>query len=281
MMLKLAALIVLALGFGVGAAGAVDENSLPEKAKLSANRLRFDSMTGDFLADGDVVITADGMTVRAPRGMGNVQRREVLFDEGVTASGDWMGDAVDIKAGKLSLNFAEAPACRFQEGVTGGVGAMRIDADRLTLIGAGGIAGPSAEDRQTKFWVVNARRLEDRSMGLTFGAGSLEGVLRGGELHTMTAKNRVWLQGRARQLGEPVNLKGDHALYSLSRGSVVLNGNVTAVQGGRTLKSDSIVYFPDQNRVEAMGGITRKESGEVSADRAEITIDIGKERNRK
>ena len=34
------------------------EVQLPDKATLSANRMRFDSQTGDFLADGNVTIAA-------------------------------------------------------------------------------------------------------------------------------------------------------------------------------------------------------------------------------
>jgi len=47
----LAALLALWLA---GAVWAVDEQGLPDKAKLSANRMRFDSTTGDFLAEGEV-----------------------------------------------------------------------------------------------------------------------------------------------------------------------------------------------------------------------------------
>lgn len=255
---------------------------LPDKATLSANRMRFDSQTGDFLADGNVTITAGGLNVVAPRGTGNVGRREVFFDEGIVASGDWMGDRVALKAGKLSLSFAEVPTCRFQGGVKGGVGAMRLDADRLTLIGLGGIMEATREDRQTKFWVVKARNLEDRSQGLSFGADAVEGVLRGGELHTLTADKGVWLKGKPKATGgEAVSLRGNHALYSLDRGSVVLSGNVSAVQGGRTLKSESIVYFPSQNRVEAMGGAPTLGSKESPTPRAEITIDLSREKNNK
>lgn len=254
---------------------------MPDKAVLAANRMRFDSQTGDFLADGNVTITAGGLNVAAPVGSGNVDRREVNFDQGITASGDWLGDKIDLKAGKLSLSFSDIPTCRFQNGVKGGVGTMRLDADRLTLTGIGGIAEPSKNDRQTKFWIVNARSLEDRSKGITFGANSIEGVLRDGDLHDLTAQKSVWLRGRPKAKDDAVNLKGDSALYSLERGSVVVSGHVTAVQGGRTLRSDSIVYFPEQNRVEALGGLSRRRNGTVSADRAEITIDLTRERERK
>ena len=41
----------------------------------------------------------------------------------------------------------------------------------------------------------------------------------------------------------------------------------------------AVVYFPEQNRVEAIGGLTRKsKAGDVNADRAEITIDLARER---
>ena len=256
---------------------ALDEN-LPDKATLSANRMRFDSNTGDFLADGDVRITAGELKVNAPVGTGNVDRREVNFEQGITANGKWMGDKVDIKAGRLLLSFADIPTCRFQNGVKGGIGTMYLDADRLTLTGLGGIDKPSGKDRQTKFWIVHAKNLEDRSRGITFGAGSVEGSLRGGELHDMTAKKGVWLKGRPKAKEDPVSLRGDSALYSVERGSVVVSGHVVAVQGGRTLKSDSIVYFPEQNRVEAIGGLTHKKDGEATTQRAEITIDLSRER---
>ena len=156
---------------------------------------------------------------------------------------------------------------------------MNFDADRLTLTGRGGIDAPSGKDTQTKFWITNARNIEDTSRGLSFGANSVEGLLKAGDLHELTAKKNVWLKGRPKSQEDPVSIKGDNALYSLARGSAVVSGHVVAVQGGRTLRSDSVVYFPDQNRVEALGGLTRRtQGGNVSSDRAEITIDISRER---
>ena len=255
------------------------DDALPDTATLSANRMRFDAQTGDFLADGNVIITAGDLVVKAPAGSGNVDRREINFEQGITASGKWMGDPVDIKAGRLLLSFADVPTCKFQNVVKGGIGTMRIDADRLTITGAGGITEPTAADRQTKFWLTKARNLEDTSRGLSFGADSVEGIIRGGDLYDLTAKKNVWLKGKPKAKGDAVSLKGDNALYSLERGSVIVSGHVVAVQGGRTLRSDSIVYFPEQNRVEALGGLTRRtDSGGVSADRAEITIDLSRER---
>lgn len=269
----------IVMGEGIPGAGALDAENFPDKASLSANRMRFDSKTGDFLAAGNVVIKADGLIVSSPRGIGNTQRREVLFDEGVTASGDWQGDRIDLQAGSMELFFGEPPTCRIDKGVRGGVGSIALDADRLTLTGRGGLSGANEEDGQTKVWMTNVRRVEDRAMGIAFGADSVEGMLREGVLVSMTAKSKVWIEGRPNRSGDAVSLRGDRAVYSEERGSVVLSGNVRAVQKGRTLTSDSLVYFPDQNRVEALGGMVSR-SGTASADRATITIDLSKEPKR-
>ena len=253
---------------------------MPDKATLAANRMRFDSKTGDFLADGNVTITAGDLKVAAPKGSGNVERKEINFDAGISAFGKWQGDKIDFKAGKLALTFQDVPTCKFQNGVKGSIGTMRLDADRLTLIGAGGISDPTPQDRQTKFWLVKVRNLQDTSQGVTFGADSVEGVLRGGNIQDFTAKNKVWLKGRPKTQNDAVSLRGDRAVYSVERGSIVVNGHVVAVQGGRTLRSDSVVYFPAQNRVEALGGLTRNKDGTPKTERAEITIDLSRERNR-
>lgn len=277
--LLLLATLLIAVGGGIPGAWALDAENLPNKASLSANRMRFDSKTGDFIAAGNVVIRADGLTVVSPRGTGNTLRREVLFDEGVTASGDWQGDRIDLRAGSMELFFGEPPSCKVAKGVRGGMGEIALDADRLTLIGRGGLSDAGEGDGRTKVWMTNVRRVEDRAMGIAFGADSVEGVLREGILVSMTAKSKVWIEGRPNRSGDAVSLRGDRAVYSEERGSVVLSGNVRAVQKGRTLTSDSLVYFPDQNRVEALGGMVSR-SGTASADRATITIDLSKEPKR-
>ena len=278
-------IIILCLGFTLTSYGAetgTEGPAMPDQATLSANRMRFDAETGDFIADGNVIITAGELKLTAPEGTGNVDRRVVDFDKGITASGKWYGDKINLSAGKVSLSFQEIPNCRFQGGVKGSMGTMKLDADRLTITGRGGIDTPSGSDTQTRFTISKARNIEDSSRGLSFGADNIEGLLKSGELHELTAKKGVWLKGKPKSQGDPVSLRGDNALYSLTRGSVVVSGHVTAIQGGRTLRSDSVVYFPEQNRVEALGGLTKRdETGAISADRAEITIDINRERSQK
>lgn len=274
--LKIFVAAVLSLALIVPAYS-LDDDDMPDTATLSANRMRFDAQTGDFLADGDVRIQAGDLSVEAPVGSGNIDRREVNFDEGITASGRWQGDKINLRAGQLDLSFNDVPTCNFRKGVRGSYGPMKIDSDRVTIIGVGGIQSPTASDTHTRFIIANARNLEDTSKGLTFSASSVEGRMMNGEVQEMTADKKISIRGKPKSKGQAVSLTGDRAVYSLERGSVVVSGHVVAVQGGRTLRSDSVVYFPDQNRVEALGGLTREKNGVISADRAEITIDLRRE----
>ena len=275
---KITAFAVVVLSLCIAApVFSIDDNDMPDTATLSANRMRFDAQTGDFLADGNVTIQAGDLSVEAPVGSGNVDRREVNFDKGITASGKWQGDKINLRAGQLALSFNDVPTCNFRNGVRGGYGPMKIDSDGLIIVGVGGFQEPTAADTHTRFIIANVRNLEDSLQGLTFSANFVEGMLMNGEVQEMTADKKISIKGQPKAKGEAVSLKGDHAVYSLERGSVVVSGHVTAVQGGRTLKSDSVVYFPAQNRVEALGGLTRETGGVVSTDRAEITIDLSRE----
>lgn len=221
--------------------GAVESAELPDEARLSADRMRFDARTGDFLANGNVVIQVDGLNVHAPRGTGNVKQKEVRFSEGIVASGDWQGEWVDLKAGTIALSFGQ-PAYTVEKGVVGSLGKLRIDADSVSLKGA-------------HLTALNVRRLEDREAGMVFSAKEVQGTLKNGVLVDLTAKKDVRLQGRPNKGGDTVDLRGDMAVYSVERGSVVLSGNVRAVQKGRELTSQSVVYFPQNNRIEALGGV--------------------------
>ena len=245
---------------------AADAENLPNEAQLSADRMRFDVQTGDFLATGNVVIKAEGLTVRAPRGTGNVRHKEIHFEEGIVASGDWQGDWVDFAAGAISLYFAQTPTYIAEGGVKGDVGRIFVDADKLYMKG-------------TEIAAKGVRRFEDFETAVAFGAESLNGTLLNGILTTLIAQNKVWLQGRPNSQGDMVDVRGDTAVYSQERGSVVLSGNVRAKQGGRDLTAQSLVYFPGNNRIEAIGGLVGKgENADLVP--ARITIDLSQEKRR-
>jgi lipopolysaccharide export system protein LptA len=218
---------------------AADDN-LPDQAQLSADMMFFEADSGEFSASGNVVIHADGVTFHAPRGTGNVKSREVHFSDNITVSGVWRGDWLDLSAGNVSFFFSQTPTYIAEGSVSGVLGKLYIDVDKFYMKGA-------------DFSALNVRRFEDRELDVAFGAASVSGVVDGGVLTTFTAEGDVWLNGRPNAVGDAVDIKGDKAVYSLERGSIVMSGNVRATQKGRALDAGSLVYFPDSNRIDAYG----------------------------
>jgi lipopolysaccharide export system protein LptA len=229
---------------------------LPDQAQLSADRMLFEAGSGEFSASGNVVIHAEGLTIHAPLGTGNINSKEVHFSDGITISGDWRGDWVDLSAGKVSFFFGQTPTYIAEGAVNGILGKFYLDVDKFYMKGA-------------DFSAINVRRFEDRELGVAFGAANAKGVIDGGVLSTFTAEGRVWLNRRPNAAAGAVDIRGDRAVYSIERGSVVMSGNVRAVQEGRTLTAGSLVYFPHNNRIDAFGA----QEGPAS-----ITIDLSRER---
>ena len=248
--------LLLAL-FAAAAVGcAADQDDLPAQAQLSAERMFFEAESGDFTASGNVVIQADGVTFIAPHGTGNVKNKEVHFSDGITVSGDWRGDWLDLSAGNVSFFFGQTPTYIAEGMVKGILGKLYLDVDKFYMKGA-------------DFSAINVRRFEDHELDVAFGAKSVKGVVEGGTVTTFTADGNVWLNGRPNSGGDAVDIRGDKAVYSVERGSVVMSGNVRAVQKGRTLTAGSLVYFPDNNRIDAYG---------AQGGPASITIDMNREK---
>jgi len=237
--------------------GAAMGGSLPDQAQLSAEIMLFNTETGDFSASGNVVIKADGLTAHAPQGRGNIQSKEVHFWDGITLYGDWRGDWLDLSAETVSFFFGQTPTYIAEGMVNGLLGNLHLDVDKFYMKG-------------TEFSAVNVHRIEDREQQIALSAHRVDGTIAGGILTTFTAQGRVWLDGQPRAGGGAVDIRGDKAVYSVERGSVVVSGNVHATQQGRVLTAGSIVYFPDANRIDAYG--------DTYGGPASITIDIARER---
>ena len=251
-------LLFVCVAFGrVTVDRAAAEDDLPDQAQLSADRMLFEADSGDFSASGNVVIQADGVTFHALRGTGNVKNKEVHFSDGITASGEWRGDKLDLSAGKVSFFFGQTPTYVAEDMVKGVLGKLYLEVEKLYMKGA-------------DISALKVHRFEDRELNIAMGAESVRGVVEGGVLTTFTAEGNVWLNGQPNAAGGTVNIKGDRAVYSVERGSVVMSGNVRAAQQGRTLTADSLVYFPGNNRIDAYGG---SDGGPAS-----ITIDLNREK---
>ena len=207
--------------------------------ELTSEKMRYDSETGAFAAEENVKVTRGTLTATSNNADGNMNEKKFRMVGAVHVFGTWTEEKVDMKGEVLAGEFADPQGYSFEGNVKGSWGPRTIDADRIGMKG-------------DRFFGSNVRRYEDSREGYLLRCNSLEGTLSNGEVEDFTAVGSVYFLSRPAK-GEPTEIRGQRAVYSKSRGSLVISGNVTAMQAARSLKSETIVYFPQQNRVEASG----------------------------
>jgi lipopolysaccharide export system protein LptA len=210
-----------------------------EDLELTSDKMRYESETGDFWADGNVKVTRGTIMATSKAADGNMNRRVFTMKGGVRVFGSWQNDKVDMKGQTLSGVFTEPQEYIFDGGVKGFWGSRQVDADKLRMKG-------------DYFWGTKLRRYADTKEGYVLVCDSLEGKLANGEIDEFTAAGNVFFRSAPKD-GEPTEIRGSKAVYSKARGTLVVSGGVTAVQAARSLKSETLIFFPDRNRVEATG----------------------------
>ena len=207
--------------------------------ELTSEKMRYDSETGAFAAEENVKVTRGTLTATSNNADGNMNEKKFRMVGSVHVFGTWTEEKVDMKGEVLAGEFADPQGYSFEGNVKGSWGPRLVDADRIGMKG-------------DRFFGSNVRRYEDSREGYLLRCNSLEGSLSNGEVEDFTAVGNVYFLSSPAK-GEPTEIRGQRAVYSKSRGSLVISGSVTVVQAARSMKSESIVYFPKQNRVEASG----------------------------
>lgn len=209
------------------------------EVKLTADSMQYDSASGYFTASENVKIVREGIVATARKAEGNMSGGELNLIGDVHILGVWEDEKVDIKGQILTGYLQEPRGVSFKGTVQGIWGSRQIDAEDLRT-------------RGDAFSVAKLRRYADTAEGFSFSCNTIEGKLKDGEIVEFTAVGAFRFLSSPKR-GTPTEIRGDKAVYSKARGSLVVNGNVTAVQNGRSLRSDALVYFPAQNRIEATG----------------------------
>ncbi|MGI6252291.1 MAG: hypothetical protein ACOYJV_02535 [Aminivibrio sp.] len=207
--------------------------------ELVSDKMRYESESGDFWAEGDVKVTRGTLMADSKTAEGNMNRREFIMKGSVHVHGAWMEDKVDMKGQILSGTFSEPREYIFDGGVKGFWGPREIDAAKLRMKG-------------DYFWGTKIKKYADKKEGYLLTCDAAEGKLSGGELEEFTATGNVYFLSTPKG-GEPTEIRGNKAVYSKARGTLVVSGGVTALQAGRSLTSSTLIFFPDKNRVEATG----------------------------
>ncbi len=211
-----------------------------EELRLSSERMRYESESGNFWADEDVKVTRGTLSATAKRAEGNMFSKTFTLLGSVHVFGSWMNEKVDMKGDKLFGQFTANRRYFMEGGVKGVWGTRDVDTDRLEMDG-------------DKFSSRALRRYADTAEGYVLSCSTLDGTLKDGVIETFTALGDVHVVSTPKDGNRPTDLTGDKAVYSRAKGQIVVTGNVTVLQEGRLLKAQTMIYYPAQSKVEATG----------------------------
>ncbi|MFP4482671.1 MAG: LptA/OstA family protein [Thermovirgaceae bacterium] len=98
----------------------------------------------------------------------------------------------------------------------------------------------------------NVRRFEDADMDVVLRADNVRGLMKEGVFINLEARGNVKADTTTAD-GRPTTVTSRAADYDKTRGVLVFFGDARAVQPGRTLTADRLIYSIETGRIEAEG----------------------------
>lgn len=217
---------------------------------LTSDTMRYEPDKGMIYAEDNVRFTRGDMIISADKGDGTIDGKTVRFINNVKGEGTWSGEKVEFFCNWAEAKFGSEISYSLQGNVDCSVGNRTISAEKLIIKGE-------------KFSAFKVVKFSDPSRGIQLSCHTINGVLSKGEIVESVAIGdvRIVLEGKD-NISTFIN--GDKAVYSKDRGSVVVTGHAKALQDQRSIKAESLVFFPDSNRIEAIGKstLTIEQTGE-------------------
>lgn len=212
---------------------------LAGEMQLTSDIMRYDPDKGVVYAEGNVKLTRDGMKIYSDRGEGSVDGTTVLFWNNVRGEGMWTGEEVYFTCDMAEATFSPETFYALKGKVEGRFGQREIIAETLELT-----AGT--------FIAISVDKFLDLSRGVEISGNRISGTLENKEITENISEGNVRIVLEDAK-GKKIFIYGEKAVYSRERGSIVVTGNATALQDDRKIRADSLVLFPETNRIEAVG----------------------------
>ncbi len=108
------------------------------------------------------------------------------------------------------------------------------------------------EGDSRRIMAENVRRFVDDEMNVTLKADRVRGLMREGVFFNLEARGNVKADTTTTD-GRPTTVTADAADYDKQEGVLVFFGDAMAVQPGRTLTAERLIYRLETGRIEAEG----------------------------
>lgn len=245
------------------------EESAITEVILHSDELYYDPNAGRVTARGSVEVTKEDLIVNAPFAEGFIDGEQFRFWDNVAVS--WPSQeatltCVELKIdrderGTLFHSFGKSHLIRGQDeeirsdelewlqgeivyysavgNVNARMGQMRIIAEKVTRQGE-------------SFKAIKVRQFEDKGRDVRVSAQEVSGKITEEQIEELWATGNVVVIHEPSD-GERTHITGKQAHYLRGKGVLEVTGDAKAVQEGRTIEAESLIYYVDDRHIEALG----------------------------
>ncbi len=265
--LRSGAVVFCGLLLGLGLLTGIPEAALAGQVKLTSDNLLYDPTSRLVRAEGNVHLEREELELRSNFAEGDPAGER--FRAWGSVKAQWPSQKMELSAQEI-LVIDKSPRRMTASGQV----VLTRPQERLSASSLEWIFGPTPEylakggvvaempgrvleaqeagRKGDRFWASKVRRFEDRKEKISLQAGRIDARIIGEEMSELSAEGQVSAVVEGSD-GNPVKLKGDRLLYSKAKGTVALVGNAEALQSGRVVRSQSILYDLSSRRIEAQG----------------------------
>lgn len=207
-----------------------------EPVTLNADVIDYNLKTGHAVLQGHVVISGQGLILKAPRGEARREDSFVNLTGGVTLDGLYEGVPVALQADSLQGTLAGEKNVTLSGSVKARQGERALDCEKLQYSAPAFTA-----------WKVTEARESDK--GWVFVCDRLTGTMGDEGVQTVQARGHVQAKNRA----DGSQLTADAIDYDKPSGRLIARGNARASSGERVISADTIVYNLTKGTISTRG----------------------------
>ncbi|SDX63615.1 Lipopolysaccharide export system protein LptA [Acetomicrobium thermoterrenum DSM 13490] len=236
---------------------------------LLSDELYYDPGTGKVTAKGNVEVTREDLIVKAPFAEGFINTEEFRFWDQVVAS--WPSQEATLTCLELQISKTQGGTLLRSVGnshlVRGKEDDIRsnelewLQGEKIYYSATGDvdaqfgqmtIVAEKVVREGENFKADKVRRFVDRGRGLRVSALEVTGKIKDEMIEELLASGSVVIDHEPKE-GEKTHITGQRARYIKSKGVLEVTGDARAVQEGRTIEAENIIYHVDDKHIEALG----------------------------
>lgn len=249
--------------------------SAPVATQLTADAMDYDMESGQFKAQGHVTLKREDVTLTSAYGEASTKTQKARLWRNVRASGSYRGEKLDAVCGELTADFSASGGSYAMKGnVDAAFGSRVLRAAAVRLDGQtfGAERVTHFEDKDRRMVMTCAVLNGDydaRGLRAAEGKGHVTVVQqdeqkvsrlwcdalsysRDDDTLTGTGSAKIHVQSKSGKTSE-TTIECEKLVYSVSGSVVTATGSARAVQDGRRISAETLIYHPDTGRLEAKG----------------------------